>query len=74
MIQWNKSMASLAYKIREEHFQVKNPTCGLCGDQVVHRADQMPLGIDIIVSNVIAPDIKEKEGNLQLVRKRRTGR
>jgi hypothetical protein len=51
-------MSPLAYKILEDHFQNLDPDCGLRGDQIVHRADQIPLLIDITVSNVITPDFK----------------
>ena len=55
-------MGLLAYKIQEDHFRVLNPDCGLRGDQIMHRAGQMPLLIDITVANVITPDLKSKIG------------
>ena len=36
--------------------------CGLRGDQILHRASRTPLFIDVTVSNVIAPDLKNKIG------------
>ena len=62
LIQWHKSMGLLAYKIQEDHFRILDPECGLRGDQIVHRAGQMPLLIDLTVSNVITPDLKNKIG------------
>ena len=60
LIQWHKSMGLLAYKIQEDHFRILDPDCGLRGDQIVHRAGQMSLLIDVTVSNVITPNLKNK--------------
>ena len=62
-------MGLLAYKIQDDHFRVTDPTCGLRGDQVVHRTGQIPLVIDITVSNVFTPDIKDKIGKPSTGRK-----
>ena len=62
LIQWHKSMGLLAYKIQEDHFRILDPECGLIGDQIVHRAGQMSLLIDVTVSNVITPYLENKIG------------
>ena len=68
-------MGLLAYKVQDDQFRVTDPNCRLREDQVVHRAGQTPLVIDVTFSNVITPDIKEKkEGNLQLILKCRAGK
>ena len=55
----------LAEKINEDHFRVSDPTCGLCGDQIVHKAGQMPLVIDVTILKAITPIIKNRRGKLQ---------
>ena len=52
IIQFYKSMGLLSYKIQEDHFRILDPSCGLRGDQIVHRAGQMPMLLDVTVSNV----------------------
>ena len=68
-----KSIDLLAYKINGDHFRVAVPTCWLRGDQLVHKVCQLPLAIDVTLSNIVIRDIKDKEGNLQLLWKRRVG-
>jgi len=53
-------MVLLTYKINEDHFRVADPTCGLCENQLVHKADQMPLVIDVTVPKVVTLGIKDK--------------
>jgi len=37
-------------------------SCGLRGDQIVHRHGQMPMLLDVTVSNVVTPDVANKIG------------
>jgi hypothetical protein len=60
LIEFHKCMGLLAYKIKEDHFRIADPTCGLRADQIVYRPGQMPLVIDVTVSNAVTPDIKKK--------------
>jgi hypothetical protein len=62
IIQFHKSMGLLSYKIQEDHFRILDPSCGLRGDQIVHRAGQMPMLLDVTVSNVVTPDVTNKIG------------
>ena len=43
-------------------FRITDASDGRRGDQIVHRAGHMPLVIDVTISNVITPDLKDKKG------------
>jgi hypothetical protein len=62
LIQRHKSMGLLPYKIQEDHFRVTDLTCRLRGNQLIHKTGEMLLDIDITVSKVFTPDIKDKRG------------
>jgi len=61
-IQFHKSMGLLSYKIQEDHFRILNISCGLRGDQIVRRAGQMPMLLDVTLTNVVTSDVANKIG------------
>ena len=58
----------LAYMIEKDHFRLLDPTCcGLRGDQIVHKAGQMPLFIDVTVTNVFTPELINKKRKISIL-------
>jgi len=53
-------MDLLAYKSKEDHFRIVDPTCGLRADRIVYRPGQILLVIDVTVLNAVTSDIKKK--------------
>ena len=76
LIEFHKCMGLLAYKIPEDQFRIADPTCRLRVDQIVYRPGQIPIVVDVTVSNAVTPDIKKKGKPTAgvLVRKERTSR
>ena len=42
IIKFHKLMGLLSYKIQEDHFRILDSSCCLRGNQIIHRAGQMP--------------------------------
>ena len=61
LLQFNKCMGLKAYKIQADFFRITDASDGRRGDLIVHRAGHMPLVIDVTISNVINPDLKDKK-------------